>query len=403
MGSGEQQNTTTDVMRRLAEGPHVQEKGKLFQLLTLQSAIDKKYGQDKYTVFLAQAPVPVPRDKGDGERYYAVDLTSPVGNGTMADVVRAYPIIDKTDINTKKPCIAKIWRVSGYDVSQIDLENIKQEVIRIHQSGYETALAYFERPGEPKRLVTFMPYFEGEELHKSFSERLKRKIDFSKLNFLERTEVAFQIALELNNFHSDKRGHGKFAVLDLKAENIVFNSTKRKNKSEQFDVHFVDFGGAIDTSAQNDSRLTPSYTPDNSAPEILTSSQPESIYSTSADIFSLTEIMLSVFGAYDSCTDRSAALKNGRIPTTIPFNFEGIFEGSAKPPGYSHAIEEWIRRFLNRMQSFDHTKRPDSDEVLRFFSALRNYARIFKTAPEDMGSKAETTENMKIIKENHLR
>lgn len=405
MGSDKPQSITAGIIKRLAESTHIQEKEKLSKL---QSAIDKKYGLDKYTVLLAQVPVPN-KEKGKEKereymRYYAVDLTSPIGNGATADVVHAYPITSENVIDTEKSCIAKIWATATDLPSGIDLDKMaKQEVIRLHQSGYKAALAHLERPGKPQRLVTFMPYFEGEELYKSFSQRLRRKIDFSRLNFLERAEVAFQIALELNNFHSDKRGHGKLAVLDLKAENIVFDSKKRKNKPKQFDIHFIDFGGAceLEKSALTP-QLAPLYTPESTAPEILSSSQYRPTYSTSADIFSLTDVMLSIFGAYNSCADRAAAVKDGKIPTTIPFNFDGIFEGSAKPPLYPHAIEEWICRFLDRMQNVDLTKRPDSDEVLRFFSALRNYAEIFKTAPKDMGSEAETIENKKIIKENHL-
>lgn len=254
-----------------------------------------------------------------------------------------------------------------------------------------------------------------------------RTNDFQQSSFEERVEITWQITLQLHQIHHSTKTGRAFIHRDIKPENIlidrgVYLEGKLKDKTS-VKISIMDMGLSLNVSDKND-QDNPyvlqnekfSGTDEYMAPEVGGCQ-----YALNTDIYSLLPVFLLLFGAgrpfknknplyveykeaekelkqlkenpeYDRETAKQLQLKyNDALRKFIntPYAFDELFtqffpDGQSQKLAFPVAsIKTILEQFLKRMGEIDVTKRPDSDELLIFTTALRNLCLLKKSEPDE--------------------
>lgn len=288
--------------------------------------------------------------------YYAIDLETILGSGAHGAVYKAYKIDPITGtINTEFPYAAK----------KIMRNNFKEHEAQIHSKYYKS-----EAPLKiDNNVFLITEYIPGETLR--FNGRVNDAI--KKISFSKRCDIAFQISLWLNLFHhaGTQRGapiiHG-----DIKGWNIHVDIS-----TEPYNIFLFDFGHSRTASDDSNSLLDTDYrvgTRGSMAPEININK-----IGLKSDIYSLAPVLLHLFNAipfkkYDF----------DLAPYFTSYDDEDLLDqvdGIPENPVIN--IRMVLKNFLSRTYTANYYTRPNSDELLQFFTALKNYCLVVAANPID--------------------
>lgn len=279
-------------------------------------------------------------------RYYYLDMREEIGNGQYGTVYMGYPIDDEGQVIRDKPVAIKV--LSEFNENEYDIFS------RYYHAEKPVIL--------DENVYLIMEYFPGHDL---FNADHELNTPFQNLNLGTTFELIYQLCLAINLLHHETPRSGR-AVLhcDIKGTNIRVNE-----KNGKVDVYLIDFGFSDEIEdnphliLDNLGRGTPLYAP--------LETGTESRRGIKSDIFGLTPIILILLGAKDPFSLRVNALNDAEMYQT-KFDFNGLFRCQRFKKDLKllpFQIHSLITSFLERMQD-DYDARPDSDELLRFFTSL---------------------------------
>lgn len=281
-------------------------------------------------------------------RLYLIDKEKKVGSGKTCDVYRAstYPTPDNPT-----PFIVKIFKPGFFQKQKYEIEAQYRENI-------DTCLV-------EEIYYSISPYLEGESLDK----HLKQSSRFSTFDLLKRLKIAGDLLTKVKEMHGDNVLH-----MDLKPQNIILNIDPKKN---QHTIHIIDYGNSHILENNNPSHkieVESSGSPGYIAPEVLK----EKKAGFKSDIYSLTPILMSILGATNPMKEKNEARKKSdkanllekeEAIANIAFNSENLM--SKFPPITTlYETKKLVIDFFARMQNENYDKRPDINEVCRFFATL---------------------------------
>lgn len=319
-----------------------------------------KRGDDDYEI--VRRLIPSKQKDVSEYKYFIIDKSKFLGDGATGKVYLAYLIDPKTfKADLKRPLAAKIFS---------DKKTFNEKEAKILGRYRRTELPIVQE----NRIILITEFLKGKALVDDYNIP---HADLKKLNFNQRVNLVVQILLDLNLLHHNTPTTGS-AVMhsDMKGSNVLLHVDP---KTLQTEAAVCDFGYSEDT--EDDPFLliksiiqgTPGYFP----PELLL----QEMRGIKSDIYSLVPIIIYIFGGTNPFPN---LLKSEQDPKRIlaheidniknRYNYENIFTGYPIP-NHAKKILFPLLDFLVRMQNDTYKDRPDSDEVLRFFTTLNNYCK----------------------------
>lgn len=337
-----------------------------------------------------------------------MDKEEQLGEGGFSYVYKAYPFEFITE-KTYYPAPLEYYTVleshirvdldTPYAVKVIDKSpNFTASDIRRE---YEHAVPYISM--YPPAVIKGVHYIVMECLPGfSIQEKARDNIKLIPLSFIDRVNCAFQISLAFNSLgHSTPRTGKSLIHRDIKDSNIIINIVEDVEGHRRMNVRILDFGLSQYTDDEPDQQFagTLGYHAKETA---------EHQYSVKSDVYALTPVMMSLFGAMDPFFDKapvgfnSSSLFSERsfteslIKSVIlknamqPFCSDAMFRECAPPIDLSFAAT-LTKTFIQQMGAEECSERPTPDNVLRFFNALYNLTMAYKAV-----QRANTEESQKI-------
>lgn len=316
-----------------------------------KSSIEFSFDSNHYELF--RSPIFSDEKTILDYRYYLMNTADLKGEGNTSKVYVSYPIDENYQVDFAKPIATKIFH---------DKTKFQPEEVAILTRYYRTENII----EEDKRVILLTEYHQGNEL---ISDEDEPHPGLQKLNLLQRINLIFQIILNLNLLHHNTARTGKPIIhCDLKGSNIIVDIN-----DDTIEAAICDFGYSLELETDDPSELlhikklqcSPGYIP----PEIFAYKR-----GLKSDVYSLLPLILTILGATapfskkqtfnNECTNIQCGFDNNYV-------FDGVLSGYAIP-NYIEKIKPVIIDFLNRMHA-NYQFRPDSDELLHFFTSFNNY------------------------------
>ena len=303
-------------------------------------------------------------------RFFAYDELEKLGAGTFSVVYKAYPVDASTGKlgATQKEIRALKKLRDTYQTTSKD--EIRDEV--------EIFYKHYPRVKPEVHVINnyshiFTEAFEGGNLIDYKDGKAVLNPSIQALNLSERFQLAFQLAVGFNLFHHNTPTTGAAIILgDIKPANVIIKVVKPAKEGEvlkKFDVYPIDFG--FSKSVEDDPQRLSSLSTAQGAPIYMPPEIVDYKRGIKSDIYSMTPLFAFLFGAENPMRDKKGNIYDPKYPYVIDDLFKGY---EAELERFDFPIKQVVIQFLNRMQKQNYSLRPDSDEVLRFFTALSNYS-----------------------------
>jgi serine/threonine protein kinase len=299
---------------------------------------------------------------------YAINNREIIGSGSYGVVYLAYPVdLAKLKIDeSKKLAVKKIRFGVEFNLNEVALfkRYYKTSELVLHDSNY----------------YLVMTYLDGDDLYQIDQQGIPTlSNDIAALNFGQRIALIQNIIMFVDMLHHETPSTGApLAHSDLKGSNIRAKIVKSKNGHYKYDVYLLDFGIASEMAAESNQiqEDSPKGTPIYMPIEVFKEKR-----GLKSDIYALAAIFITLLGAKAPFRNKMALSNAHDEQYTAAFCLDGIFTGY-QVPEFDPDVLGYLRLFLFRMQSNDYRKRPDTDQVLRFFTTLNNYCEYYHLDPD---------------------
>ncbi len=296
------------------------------------------------------------------EHIFFVNTDELLGKGAFGSVYQTYLINpDTLKINFEKPYATKILLKS----KQQTLEKLKHDAKK--EFGFFTQ---FYRAFQPHirgdRVYFVTEFFPGENL---FDKDYKLSPPFLNLDFGTTLQLIQNICLAINLLHHETPSTGgALTHNDLTGRNIKVEILEAASGRKKINVYPLDFG--LSKEIEHDPTATIKGKTWSGTIHFLSPERFRKTRGIKSDVYSLVPIILALLGVDnpfvlkeqytedEDFVDAKYDLTNLLVRfkkdlETIPYSLNGL-----------------IVQFLNNMQRNEYQFRPDSDEVLKFFTAL---------------------------------
>jgi serine/threonine protein kinase len=210
-------------------------------------------------------------------------------------------------------------------------------------------------------------------------------------SFVTRTDIAKQVAFSLYNMHNIISEKDKVTIhRDIKPANVLIPNAMARSATTPGEirpgVHLIDFNLSTEVKRQNGSSHYDQFksiaalgTAEYLAPEILYGRP----ISTKTDIFSLGIVIFELFFLAPR-EEHSIHTRYSRQTAITPFadSYAKDFYGPRLQPGVMDDADIAIKHFVLRMLADDSLLRPNTEEVLQFFTILDNLAVFAESASD---------------------
>lgn len=292
-----------------------------------------------------------------------------VGKGAQGEVYAVQDWRDVSDSTEKSLFAVKVFDPHQLNFEEMALSN--RYLPSTHLRKLNVPLVQYA--GQAPLLFT--QYIPGSDL-----DALCDTSEFQKLNFSQRINLITQISCNLNLLHHNTPATGNAAVhADIKEANIRA-SIAAKGAT---DARIIDFGHSS-TMEDDPNKQKNISSIVGSVGYLATEVANDLKLGLKSDIYSITPVFLRILGVKNPLVNKYkdvnavANIKTDiqlacRQLEKIPFDFTDILKDC---PRYLAAVKPLVILFLERMQSRNYGQRPDSDEVLKFFTTLNNYCKL---------------------------
>lgn len=301
-------------------------------------------------------------------RRIAINRKKILGRGSYGNVYKAYPVNPATGelIKDKKLAVKK------YKGNAVVNPN-EAKIFDTYYSGCELITS-----GDDTYMV--MSCLPGKNIMSTQKRGAILNVEFSQFTFEKRVELIYNIMLAINLIHHNTPRTGNALIHgDINGSNIIVNVDE---ETGQIDVYVIDFGLSqevdddADTVQSAELNGTPLFMPN----ELVE----HEVHGIKSDIYALTPIFSAILGAVNPFALKTTLPYYNPEYYKTPYDFTGMFTGY-EMLAYTKNLLAYITKFLNRMQDNDFEKRPDSDEVLRFFTTLNKLCKIAAVNIKDEG------------------
>ena len=312
------------------------------------------------------------------EGYYLIDTGDVLGQGGYGKVFQAYQVSEEAPtVSESSPKFAakKIFSVL-YDPNEIAYSQphiLIQGVIKINHDNTPCKNKRASLLDSSSHLV-LMEYIPGEALS---MEALNRE----QLNAHDRVRMVLQLALQIQSLHEiTTRSKTTIVHCDLKDNNVLFyRDGKGRVNARVIDfglAHVVEDKSTVESIAPHVNKDFMPH-PNFSSPEMF-----DKQCGFSSDIYMLAPILATILGERDVMLNKRkyelansveisshSPNKQKLAYVTTPLSYERVFS----LPGFNQAhLKQSCIRFLHRMSSVGHKKRPKIGEVVQFFTGIKN-------------------------------
>lgn len=282
-----------------------------------------------------------------GEGSYGTVYFAAPFNAATNEVDKSHYLAIKIFFSTRDPSAIKseaeiLQTLFGgvHLTSEFHYKSIKKD----SQSGYIIAMKYFN--GTPladtdSRITSMLP-----------SERIK---------------LSLQLAKALNKLHKKNILHG-----DIKSQNILMYFDENKQK---FKFVIIDYGLSENVGLRGNQIFQIKHTfgtPITMAPELT-----DKKTGLKSDIFSLSALIMGILNADNPLRFR----KDSKLPDkqiyALPFDYSGLLKGINFPGTDASLIKRLVRAFIKRMSHLTYDERPNAEQIVAFFSLLKDYCAFY--------------------------
>lgn len=314
-------------------------------------------------------------------------LKSLLGEGTSGMVYSA-ELENPPKGKPVKPMVVK--KISKTTYNPDELRNLKKN----HFESYETATQNYH--------FILTEHLPGKPLFDTATGEAHP--DIVKLNFLQRVDAILQILAMLHLTHHPTASGAPLIHMDIKGDNILLELDE-KSPEERPIVHIIDFGSSMQANIKDPNQLQKGARAGSlpyMAPEVIKHKR-----SPKSDIYSLAAVCALLLGAENPVKNKVSLInklfdKHPNAPLKAldelhdqlayevnNFSLDGIFQVNkinidGLPEIVDADVKEIIKVFLKRMQNFIEQTRPASEEILEFFSALKQLCELEKLKKEDL-------------------
>lgn len=299
--------------------------------------------------------VTVSTPKGIGHRYYAMNRNEILGAGSFGKVYKAYPINTVTgEMLTSKPYAVKVFK----DATKFN--SLEASIFKRYYKAEEPVK-------EGSRVYFVTEYFPGQDL---FNDEYKLQPEFNNLSFGQTLELINQICIAINLIHHNTPSTGSaLSHADIKGENIKVYINPDNGS---INVYLFDFGLSDEiednpnVKQKNGAKGSNLYVP----LEAYVSDE----RGIKSDIYALVPIIAALLGGNPFYNKMVASIvSNAADVYKEKYELSNILTKFANDVSkIKLPLARIITDFLESMQS-SYDTRPDSDEVLKFSTALNNY------------------------------
>lgn len=299
----------------------------------------------------------VPRYNSAGQlqnpMIYTFDTNNKLGEGLNGKVYKGQWINNKGQPIT---CAIKVIN---------DLVTFNEKELEILQQHYHA------EKHEQYILTNFIP---GKSI---LTDKFVIHPQLAQLSFLQKINLINQIVLQLNQLHHDTISTGKAVVHgDIKGSNINVFIDPESGRSEAF---LIDFGLAFQIEDDaNLTRIHPKKIYGNSL--YFPIETLEQNFGIKTDLYMLVNVICLILGDDNPLRDRQKIINKPFERANTPYAIDRIIIPEIVSDIY---LKDLICQFLNRMQQNNYAQRPDSDEVLQFFTSLNILLKTYAKNPED--------------------
>jgi serine/threonine protein kinase len=312
-------------------------------------------------------------------REYSFNEDDLIGKGTFGSVYKIYPIDTKTNkVLRDRPLAVKV-----FDIARLRRDGRNDKEIKELITTETESFARYYRAEAPlyigDQVYFIMEYFKGHDLIIDDGDRDVLAPPFQNLSFGKTLELIQEICNALNLYHHHTRRGDALLHNDLKGTNIRADITPEG----RINIYIIDFG--LSTRLKQDDPTIKNKLPTGGT---LDYTPPETWYGEKgikSDIYSLVPIFLFLFGVQDPFRNKvQAQLNNEYLGSKVAqlaslnakYNFDGLLEKFKNNVGAMGVhFKHLIRLFLQRMQDI-YAKRPDTTELLKFFTLLNGSYKI---------------------------
>lgn len=327
--------------------------------------------------------------KSEPYRYYLVELNKKLGEGGYGEVYKAYSVDQNGECDFEKPCVVKIFK---------DSNNFSQKEAKIQEEAKRFARFYWaEKPQKiDGKMYWVTKFFDGHILTDGFA----KDNDLDKMDFQQRIDLLFNIALSVHLIHSKRIIHA-----DIKGYNIIWNhnfkgrkeeteeETEEKTESWYFDdkgctkgrndVSIIDFGlsmyysmnaeeSGCKTIPTDGEKVTAGY----KSPEVS-----KHFIGMKSDIFSLVPVYAHILGnTFPFKNLEETNVPGSRIQHSYSYELGSV---CFNMPNYPHNIKRCILGFLQKMGEVDYEYRVGKDELLTFWTTVNQYCKVYDKCQND--------------------
>lgn len=343
-----------------------------------------------------------PADNGKKPKsaFYAINKTKVIGRSAFGPVNSAYRVCEETgDLDLKDPYVVKPLKCT----KQFTATMLKTEV-EILSEHYKTDVLQHTKGAATDHFsddyFIFTEYVPGQPLISDTTQCIHLGIKY--LSLVERFDLITQLAIQLNGFQHARKKRDPHSHFDIRGDNVLLDLSDRKKSR----ASFIDFGNSKFFKSDDPAQLYKNtrggmylYFP----PEYTTHQGRESSLwiGLKQDSYALAPLVAILLGAKKPFRFKEEAsggnefwrLKNKSNKTSAEqkefalklkmlidasYDFEDMLGSDVYPLGYPDEVKQLIIGFVERMQSPDYAKRPDSDELLTFFTTIRIFFKAYE-------------------------